>query len=75
MLQGVGLTSAQAGWAGSTGNGVLRPNFGAMNAHQQRLTQGMHNKQIVSRQGTGLQGVKSLCSGNCHESYEVAQCG
>lgn len=74
VLGGATLTDAQAAWAGSTGNGVLTPNYGAMDQHQIRLVQGVQNKQIKSRVGTGLTGVKSLYSGNCPESYTSAQC-
>lgn len=74
VLGGASLTTAQAGWAGSTGNGVLTPDYGSMDQHQQRLVQGVKNKQINSRVGTGLAGVKSLYSGNCAESYTSAQC-
>ena len=73
-LGGAGLTTAQAGWAGSTGNGVLTPDYGAMDQHQQRLVQGVRNKQIYSRVGTGLQGVQTLYHGNCPENYTTAQC-
>ena len=41
-----------------------------MESFRRRLT----NKQIVSREGTGLNGVKTLYSGNCPESLSVAQC-
>jgi hypothetical protein len=74
VLGGASLTTAQAGWAGSTGNGVLTPDYGSMDQHQQRLVQGVKNKQINSRVGTGLAGVKSLYSGNCAENYTSAQC-
>ncbi len=74
VLGGASLTAAQSGWAGTTGNGVLTPDIGSMNEHQQRLIQGVKNKQINSRVGTGLAGVKSLYSGNCAESYTSAQC-
>lgn len=74
VLGGATLTDAQAAWAGSTGNGVLTPNYGAMDQHQIRLVQGVQNKQIKSRVGTGLNGVKSLYSGNCPENYTSAQC-
>ena len=74
VLGGASLTTAQAGWAGSTGNGVLTPDYGSMDQHQKRLVQGVKNKQINSRVGTGLAGVKSLYSGNCAESYTSAQC-
>lgn len=73
-LGGAGLTTAQAGWAGSTGNGVLTPDYGSMDQHQQRLVQGVRNKQIYSRIGTGLQGVQTLYHGNCPEGYSTAQC-
>jgi len=74
VLGGASLTTAQSGWAGSTGNGVLTPDIGSMDQHQQRLIQGVKNKQINSRVGTGLAGVKSLYSGNCAENYTSAQC-
>ncbi len=74
VLGGASLTTVQSGWAGSTGNGVLTPDIGLMNEHQQRLVQGVKNKQINSRIGTGLAGVKSLYSGNCAENYTSAQC-
>ncbi len=74
VLGGASLTTAQSGWAGTTGNGVLTPDIGSMDQHQQRLIQGVKNKQINSRVGTGLAGVKSLYSGNCAESYTSAQC-
>lgn len=73
-LQGSGITYAQAGWAGSTGNGVLVPDYGSMSEHQVRLNQGVHNKQIASRAGTGLDGVKSLYSGTCPENWTNSQC-
>jgi len=74
VLGGASLTTAQSGWAGTTGNGVLTPDLGSMDQHQQRLVQGVKNKQINSRVGTGLAGVKSLYSGNCAENYTSAQC-
>lgn len=74
VLGGASLTTAQAGWAGSTGNGVLTPDYGSMDQHQQRLVQGVKNKQVNSRVGTGLAGVKQLYSGNCAENYTSAQC-
>lgn len=73
-LNGAGLTTAQAGWAGSTGNGVLNINTGSMDKHQRGLVEGTRNKQIVSRVGTGLQGAQNLYSGNCPEHLTVAQC-
>ena len=74
VLGGSTLTTAQAGWAGSTGNGVLKIDTGSMDKHQQRLIQGVNNKQIYSRVGTGLAGVKQVYSGNCPENWTVAQC-
>ncbi len=74
VLGGSTLTTAQAGWAGTTGNGVLKIDTGSMDKHQQRLIQGVNNKQIYSRVGTGLAGVKQVYSGNCPESWTVAQC-
>ena len=73
-LSGAGLTTAQAGWAGSTGNGVLRPDTGSMDRHQRGLNQGIKNKQISSRVGTGLQGYKNLYSGNCPENMTGKAC-
>lgn len=74
VLQGADITSAQAGWAGSTGNGVLKPNVGAMSKHQVGLNQGIHNKQIASRVGTGLQGFQSLYHGECPENMTGKDC-
>ena len=74
MVQGAGLTSAQASWAGSTGNGVLTPNTGAWNEHQQRLVQGAKNLQINSSIGTGLSGVTKLYAGNCDQTWAIQQC-
>lgn len=34
----------------------------------------MRNKQIVSRPGSGLEGVKILYAGNCPENWTHAQC-
>jgi hypothetical protein len=34
----------------------------------------VHNKQIASRAGSGLDGVKTLYSGNCPENWTNAQC-
>lgn len=73
-LNGAGLTTAQAGYAGSTGNGVLKVNTGSMDKHQLRLIAGVKNLQINSRVGTGLAGAKVLYSGNCAESWTVKQC-
>lgn len=70
-LQGAGLTSAQAGWAGSTGNGVLRPNSASQDRHQRGLNQGIRNKQILSREGratnssttvTALKNIPTRCA-------------
>lgn len=73
-LQGAGITSAQAGWAGSTGNGVLKPNQGSLDRHNRGLNQAIHNKQIVSRVGTGLQGVQTLYRGDCPEDWTAQMC-
>lgn len=73
-LQGGGITSAQASYAGETGNGVLKPNSSAWDEHQRGLNQGIRNKQITSRQGTGLEGVKGLYSGSCPEGRTVSEC-
>lgn len=74
VLQGAGVTSAQAGYLGDTGNGVLKPNSAAWDRHQTGLNQGLRNKQILSREGTGLKGVQSLYRGNCPEANTTAQC-
>lgn len=73
-LQGAGLTAAQAGWAGSTGNGVIKPGYGSMDKHQLGLTQGVRNRHINSPIGTGLQGTTQLYSGNCPQTYSIQQC-
>ncbi len=73
-LNGAGLTTAQSGWAGSTGNGVLNVNIGSLDKHQRNLVQATRNLQIGSRVGTGLQGAKTLYAGNCPENMTVAQC-
>ena len=73
-LDGAGLTTVQSSFLGSTGDGVLNVNVGAMNQHQQRLLKAVHNKQIASRVGTGLSSVVTLYSGNCNESWTVSQC-
>ena len=73
-LSGAGITSAQAGWAGSTGNGVLKPDTGSMTKHQIGLNQGIKNKQILSRTGTGLQGYQELYHGNCPENITGKDC-
>lgn len=73
-LQGAGITSAQAGWAGDTGNGVLRPNQGSLDRHNQGLNQAIRNKQINSRVGTGLTGVQTLYRGNCPEDWTTTMC-
>lgn len=74
LLNGAGLTTAQSSWAGSTGNGVLNFSTAGMDKHQKGLIEGVRNKQIYSRIGTGLEGAKQLYSGNCDESWSVAQC-
>lgn len=74
MLSGAGITSAQAGWAGSTGNGVLKPNQGSLDKHNRGLNQAIHNKQIESRVGSGLQGVQTLYRGTCPEDWTAAAC-
>jgi hypothetical protein len=74
VLSGAGITSAQAGWAGSTGNGVLKPDTSAMSRHQIGLNQGIHNKQIASRVGTGLQGYQNLYRGDCPEGWTGKAC-
>ncbi len=74
VLQGAGITSAQAGWAGSTGNGVLKPNQGSLDRHNRGLNEAIHNKQIVSRVGSGLQGVQALYRGSCPEDWTAAMC-
>ena len=74
VLSGAGITSAQAGWAGSTGNGVLKPNQGALDRHNQGLNQAIHNKQITSRVGSGLQGVQILYRGTCPEDWTAEAC-
>jgi len=45
-----------------------------MGEHQRGLNQGVHNKQIASRMGSGLDGVKALYAGNCPENWTNAQC-
>lgn len=74
VLTGAGITDAQAGWAGSTGNGVLKPNQGTLDRHNRGLNQGIHNMQIESRVGTGLQGVQTLYKGTCPEDWTAAAC-
>jgi hypothetical protein len=73
-LSGAGLTTAQSGWAGNTGDGALVPDTANMGEHQIRLNQGIRNKQILSREGTGLDSVKQLYAGNCPENWTNAQC-
>ena len=43
-LNGAVLIDAQAGWTGSTGNGVLKPNIGPMDKHQ-KTTYARRTKQ------------------------------
>lgn len=74
MLSGAGITSAQAGWAGSTGNGVLKPNQASLDKHNRGLNQAIHNLQIESRVGSGLQGVQTLYRGSCPEDWTAAAC-
>ena len=45
-----------------------------MDRHQRGLNQGIKNKQITSRVGTGLQGYKNLYSGNCPENMTGKAC-
>jgi hypothetical protein len=73
-LNGAGLTTAQSGWMGSTGNGVLKVNTTSMDKHQIGLLTGVEAKQIKSRVGTGLTGAVALYSGNCAETWTVKQC-
>lgn len=74
MLSGAGITSAQASWAGSTGNGVLKPNQSSLDKHNRGLNQAIHNKQIESRVGSGLEGVQTLYKGNCPEDWTADAC-
>ena len=74
MLQGTGLTDAQSSWAGTTGDGVLVPDSGSWNEHQAGANLGIHNKQIVSKVGTGLIGDKKLYSGDCDPSLKISEC-
>jgi len=75
MLSGASLTDAQAGWAGNTGDGVLTPNTGAWSSHESYLVQGIKNKMINSRVGTGMTGDAALYHGNCtNEAMTKTQC-
>ena len=75
MLSGASLTDAQAGWAGNTGDGVLTPNSGAWSSHESYLIQGINNKMIYSRVGTGMSGEASLYHGTCtNEAMTKSQC-
>lgn len=74
VLQGADIVDAQGGWAGSTGNGVLKPNVSAQSRHEKGLNQGIKNKQITSRVGTGLAGYQNLYKGNCPETMAGKDC-
>lgn len=74
VLGGASLTTAQAGWMGDTGNGVIMPRTGNMDSHQLGMMQAAQNKQIHSRMGTGLQAVQEMYHGNCDEGYSAAEC-
>lgn len=74
VLGGASLTTAQAGWAGETGNGVVNIDTGSLDKHQQRLNTAVDNLQVNSRFGTGMTSTKELYSGNCNESWTTAQC-
>lgn len=74
LHSGGSLTQAQEGLFGSTGNGVLTVDLGAMSAQAQGLAQGVQNKHIRSAQGYNLGGSQTLFKGNCPEAYTVAQC-
>ncbi|WP_047536646.1 hypothetical protein [Methylotenera versatilis] len=74
VLAGADIVDAQAGWAGSTGNGVMKPNTSAQSRHESGLNQGIKNKQITSRVGTGLAGYQSLYKGDCPETMAGKDC-
>lgn len=74
LHSGGGLTQAQSGFFGSTGNGVLQVDLSALSEQSQGLAQGIQNRHIKSAQGHNLAGSQKLFKGTCAEDKTVAEC-
>ena len=74
LHSGGGLTQAQAGLFGSTGNGVLKVDLSALSKQSQGLAQGVSNRHVRSAQGYNLTGSQKLFKGGCAEGKTVAEC-
>lgn len=74
MHSGGGLTQAQAGLFGATGNGVMQVNLSSLSVQSQGLAEGVRNKHIQSAQGYNMTASQRLYKGSCPEDKTVAEC-
>lgn len=74
LHSGGGLTQAQSGLFGTTGNGVIKVDLSALSVQSQGLAQGIQNRHIKSAQGHNLAGSQKLFKGTCAEDKTVAEC-
>ncbi len=74
LHSGGGITQAQAGFFGSTGNGVFKVDLGSMSVQSKGLAQGVHNKHIVSGWGSNTISSQKLFKGACAENKTYEEC-
>lgn len=74
LHSGGGLTQAQSGFFGQTGNGVLKVDLAALSTQSQGLARGVQNRHVQSVQGYNLTGSQKLFKGACAEDKTVAEC-
>lgn len=74
LHSGGGITQAQRGFFGSTGNGVFRIDLGSMSVQSQGLAQGVRNKHVLSGWGSNTISSQKLFRGNCSEDKTVEEC-
>jgi hypothetical protein len=74
LHSGGGITQAQKGFFGSTGNGVFKVDLGSMSVQSKGLAQGVRNKHVMSGWGSNTVSSQKLFKGACGEDKTVAEC-
>lgn len=74
LHSGGGVTQAQRGFFGSTGNGVFKVDLGSMSVQSRGLAQGVRNKHVLSGWGSNTVSSTKLFKGACGEDKTVAEC-
>jgi len=74
LHSGGGITQAQKGFFGSTGNGVFKVDLGSMSVQSKGLAQGVRNKHVLSGWGSNTTSSQKLFKGGCAENKTVEEC-